>query len=143
MVPKELDKQYGKKLKQLRKKFNLQQSVLAEYLGLRNQQQYSDLERGVRHFTDDLILNICNYFHVSVMEFVENKDNSSKTNLIINPEDKKRLETSQQFEMKILIYKKLFLETKLENTLMKLRSLQKEPDKLSFHPSKHKVFVII
>ena len=140
---KKLNKHYGKKLKQLRKNHKLTQAALADYLNLHDQQECSDLERCLKDFSEDLILNICHYFHISVLEFVDDQSQKNKTALLLNKEEKESLESCKNPEIKLLIYKKLFLESKMENTDLKINALQKEPDKLTVVPSKYRIHVII
>lgn len=143
MSYKKLNNLYAFKLKQLRKKYKLTQSILSEHLGLKGQQQYSDLETGDKQFSDEIILKICDLFHISVLDFTNIHESEKKANLFLSSEEKKTIEQTSDPEIKILIYKKLFLETKIENIEMKLSLLQSKSDKLHIVPSKYRVHVII
>jgi transcriptional regulator with XRE-family HTH domain len=108
-----LDKHCADELKTLRKNHKIKQSVMAEYLDLTTQQFYSDLENGKKHFTNDIILKICSVFHISFLQFVNDKTSSSNLSVIMSKEDYKAMEDATDNETKTLIYKKLFLETKI------------------------------
>lgn len=143
MLSKGSDKIYADRLKALRKKYRIQQAVIAEQLGLTSQQQYSDLERGKKHFTDEIVLRICSLFHISVHEFaVINKEKKWKESFM-DKRDLSLIESNSQDEIKLLVYKKLFLETSIENTNIKLNMLKKEPEDIHFHPVKHRIYVIL
>ena len=143
MKVSEIDKQCAKELKLLRKKHNLGQKVLFENLGLATQQQYSDLENGKKHFTQELILKICALFHVSILQFVNDQSKSSNLSFILNREDYQILENSMDNETKLLVYKKLFLELKIENVENRLKSLHNEVDNKTIAPTKHKIHVLL
>jgi|GEM_PF-4704775 len=138
-----LDKHYAKELKQLRKSHNLKQNAMVEFLDLESQQQYSDLENSKKHFTDDLILKICNTFHISVIQFIQNPFQTSIVSHFLSKEDLSIIENNKDDATKSVIYKKLFLESKIENIETKLRSLHKDYSELGHNRSKHKIHVII
>lgn len=60
----------GKKLLKLRSYFNLTQKECIEPLGLKCQQDYSDLELGNREFNAELISRISTFFKISIEDFV-------------------------------------------------------------------------
>jgi transcriptional regulator with XRE-family HTH domain len=138
-----LDKHCADELKTLRKNHKIKQSVMAEYLDLTTQQFYSDLENGKKHFTNDIILKICSVFHISFLQFVNDKTSSSNLSVIMSKEDYKAMEDATDNETKTLIYKKLFLETKIENIENKLKALQKNDSFKTNIATKHKIHVII
>lgn len=80
----------ARKLKDLRKSNGLKQFYVAQALGLKNQQEYSDFEAGKRHFSNSLIQRICEFFQIiktdllsenAQSEIIINKDsNASKFN---------------------------------------------------------------
>ena len=75
-----MNKNYACSLEKLRKKHKVIQNALAGKLGLETQQQNSDLEKGKKHFTDEIIIHICDYFQISILDFVHH---SLLQNLII------------------------------------------------------------
>ena len=138
-----LDIHCASELKMLRKTHKMKQSVMAEYLGLSTQQLYSDLENGKKHFTDDIILRICSVFHISILQFVNDKTRSSNLTIIMGEEDYNAMQNATNNETKTLIYKKLFLETKIENIENRLKALQTHTDNKTGVTSKHKIHVMI
>lgn len=66
-----IDKILAKKLRTLRLQHDLPQKFLAEKLNLRNQQNYSLLERGLKHFSEDLVLCVCKVFNISKYNFLD------------------------------------------------------------------------
>ena len=138
----ETDRHCATELKILRKMHHLKQQVMAEYLNLDTQQQYSDFENGKKHFTHDMILKICSVFNVSPLQFVDQKKSSNLLH-ILKSEDYLLIESSKDNDLKLMLYKKLFLESKIENIESRLNILQKTPGSISNIPSKHKLHVII
>ena len=138
-----LDKHYAKELKKLRKSYSLKQSTMVEFLKLESQQQYSDLENSKKHFTDDLILKICNIFRISVVQFIQHPPQNSIISHFLSMEDLFIIENVKDDATKSVIYKKLFLESKIENIETRLKTLHKDYNELSTTYSKHKIHVII
>ncbi len=140
-----LDKHCAAELKTLRKNHKIKQSVMAEYLDLTTQQFYSDLENGKKHFTDDLIFKICSVFHISFLQFMNDKTSSSNLSIVMSEEDYEAMENATNNETKTLIYKKLFLETKIENIENRLNALQKSDSYKTKTNTiiKHKIHVMI
>ena len=138
-----LDKHCAAELKTLRKTHKIKQSAMANYLGLATQQFYSDLENGKKHFEDDVILKICSVFHISILQFVNDKTSSSNLSVIMSEADYNAMQNATDNETKTLIYKKLFLEMKIENIENKLKALQKNDIKKVGASSKHQVHVMI
>ena len=138
-----LDKHCAAELKVLRKSHKIKQTVMANYLGLATQQFYSDLENGKKHFTDDVILKICKVFHISFLQFVNDKTSSSNLSIIMSDEDYKTMQNATDNETKTLIYKKLFFETKIENIENRLKALQKNTTSKTGITSKHNIHVMI
>jgi transcriptional regulator with XRE-family HTH domain len=138
-----LDKHCAAELKALRKSHKIKQTAIADYLGLPSQQFYSDLENGKKHFTNDVILKICTLFHISFLQFVNDKTTSSNLSIIMSDEDYKLMQSATDSEIKTLIYKKLFLETKIENIENRLKALQNNSNKGGVTSPKHKIHVII
>lgn len=126
MAITKLEKLHSIKLKSLRKSHKISQNKMAEHLGLDSQQQYSDLENGKKRFTDDIILKICNLFTISILQFINNKANSTNLTLFLNKANYDVIENSEDSEIKITLYKKLLIELKMENTELKLKLLHKE-----------------
>jgi len=138
-----LDKHCAAELKRLRKNHKIKQNAMFEYLGLATQQLYSDLENGKKHFTDEIILKICSMFHISILQFINNRTSSTNLSVIMSNEDYRDVQNATDGETKSLIYKKLFLETKIENIENKLKALQKNDYTKIDITFKHKIHVII
>ena len=126
MAITKLDKRYSDELKLLRKKHKYSQNKMVEYLELNTQQQYSDLENRKKHFTDSLVLKICNIFNISIIEFINNSENDSTLSYFLSKKDFDILENSNNTEMKITLYRKLLIEAKIETTELKLKLLHKD-----------------
>lgn len=141
MVLKKLDKLYAIKLKSLRKDNKLSQDKMVNCLSLDSQQQYSDLENGKKHFTDSLVVKICNLFNISILEFVNSTESDSTLSLFLNEGDYDIIENSSDNELKTTFYRKLLIESKIENTELKLKLLHKEFDFKHF--TKNKTHVIL
>src|SRR6478735_7482191 len=129
---KALDKVYGKELKRLRQLYKMKQPNLVEPLGLQSQQQVSDLENGKKHFSDDTILNICRLFDISILQFLNKPVQKSELNLMSGTDEYKEIEMAQDNETKLILYKRLYLKTKIENIEMKLKEMLPEKEKKSF-----------
>ena len=138
-----LDKHYAKELKKLRKDHNLKQIAMVEFLNIESQQQYSDLENGKKHFTDKLILKICAIFRISIIQFIQDPIQSSIVGQFLSKEDLLIIENCKDDATKTIIYKKLFLESKIENIENKLKTLHKDYNGLCSTLRRHKVHVII
>lgn len=111
MALTELDKMCAIELKSLRKNNKLSQDKMFEHLGLESQQQYSDLENGKKHFTDSIILKICNLFNISILNFINVNEPESNLSLFLNDEDYNIIENSDDNEIKIALYRKLLIES--------------------------------
>lgn len=140
----ELDKCYAAELKALRKQHKIKQGTLYVHFNLTSQQQYSDLENGKKHFTSGIILKVCSLFHISVLKFITNKRDQPKLSTLFNTEDHHLIENSIDNEIKIIGYKKLYLESQIENIELKLKMHHnRDIQTLNVTPSRHKVHVII
>lgn len=140
---KALDKIYGKELKRLRQLYKMKQPNLVEPLNLQSQQQVSDLENGKKHFSDDTILKICRLFDVSILQFLNKPVQKGELNAILATEEYKEIEMAKDNETKLILYKRLYLKTKIENIELKLKEILPKKDKKNLNPTKHKVHVII
>ena len=138
-----LDKHCAAELKLMRKNYNIKQHTMVEHLGLDTQQQYSDLENGKKHFTDEMILKVCSLFRISILQFVNEKTKTSNLKLVLASEDYQLIENTKNTDLKLAIYKKLFLESKIENIENRLKSLYKGFDNKATIPSKHRIHVMI
>lgn len=136
------DIHYANLLKTLRQKHQIKQSVLYLQLNLSSQQQYSDLENGKKHFTDEVVLRICEVFNVPLLDFIHGQNEFERFRLFRHDSDFKALLEAKDSEHKLLLYKKMFIETKLENVYLKLNALIPHRSDLSSLPSKHRVSVI-
>lgn len=96
---------------------------MLDVLGLKSQQQYSDLESGKKHFTPELLKNICKFFNISFLSFSTFSVTENRLNYESGTDDHRLIEKSENIEMSLLVYKKLFLESKLENIEYKLKQL--------------------
>jgi transcriptional regulator with XRE-family HTH domain len=121
-----LDIRYANELKVQRKKYKFSQNKMVEYLELGTQQQYSDLENGKKHFTDSIVLKICNIFNISILQFINNCENDSTLSYFLNKKNYDILENSDDNEIKITLYRKLLIEAKIETTELKLKLLHKD-----------------
>lgn len=126
MVITELDKLYAIKLKTLRKSNKLSQEKVFKSLGLDSQQWYSHLENGKKHFTNSIVLSICELFNISILEFINNDESGSNLSLFLSEEDYNIIENSDDNVIKITLYRKLLIESKIENTELKLKLLHKD-----------------
>jgi transcriptional regulator with XRE-family HTH domain len=70
-----VDIHYTKRLRGLRLSRDIMQKEAFELLGLKNQQEYSNLEGGHLHFTDEIISAICKSFEISPQEFTSGEPN--------------------------------------------------------------------
>jgi transcriptional regulator with XRE-family HTH domain len=140
---KSLDEVYGAELKRLRKLHKMKQPNLLEPLGLNSQQQISDLEKGKKHFNDVLVLNICKLFDISVLQFLNKPVEESKLNEMTGTDEYKEIERAEDNETKLILYKRLYLKTKIENIELKLKEIQPKKGKINHYPTRHKVHVII
>ncbi|HOZ86448.1 MAG TPA: helix-turn-helix transcriptional regulator [Bacteroidia bacterium] len=142
MAVTESDKQYGAALKELRKKHKLIQYTMAAQLGLESQQQYSYLEKGKKHFTDEIIIRICSFFRISILDFVKQVKHENRVHFL-SEKDQREIMEAKTAELKLTLYKKLFLESKIENIEASLRNFQTESQLQSNAPGKHKIHVLI
>ena len=140
---KALDEAYGKELRRLRKLFKMKQPNLIEPLGLQSQQQVSDLEYGKKHFSDETILKICRLFDISILNFLNKPVQKSELSIITSTDEYKEIEEAKDNETKLILYKRLYLKTKIENIELKLKGMLPEKGQKNFDPTKHKVHVII
>jgi len=140
---KSLDEVYGVELRRLRQLHKMKQPNLLEPLGLNSQQQISDLENGKKHFNDVLVLKICKLFDISVLQFLNKPVEKSKLNVMTGTDEYKEIEMAKDNETKLILYKRLYLKTKIENIELKLKEIQPKKDKVNHDPTRHKVHVII
>ncbi len=113
-----LDIIYAEKLRRLRAARNDKQEAVAIELGI-SQRDYSDLENGRIHFTDDMIRKICIAFRVSPAGF-RKVENSPTLNAFISVlseygivDDGKEKVAK---DLEILMYKKTIKELQYEKT---------------------------
>lgn len=142
-MKKSLDEVYGAELRRLRQLHKMKQPNLMEPLGLNSQQQISDLENGKKHFNDELVLKICKLFDISVLQFLNKPVEKSKLNVMTGTDEYKEIEMADDNETKLILYKRLYLKTKIENIELKLKEIQPKKEKVHHDPTRHKVHVII
>ena len=63
------DLNYAKRLRELRRNKGWKQLLAAEKIGLNSQQEYSKLENGKMHYTDEIIKTICQVFKIHISDF--------------------------------------------------------------------------
>lgn len=139
----EIDKHYAKKLKKLREGRKIKQFAMLDYLHLDSQQQYSDLENGKKHFTDELIIKICKYFNISVIAFIGGffqSNNMIHSSLI---EDLDKLNSITDPEIRAIMLEKYMLETEIKAIDAKLKAMHNEYVPLTTASRKNSVYVII
>ena len=142
MAITEFDKRCANKVKILRKKHGIKQLSMAQYLALDGQQQYSDLENGKKHFSPEVMLKICDLFRISLLDLIDESGNDGNASVFLDPDDYKLLEKSDN-QIKSMVYKKLFLESKIENIEIRLTSFYTDRNLKRINPSKHKLYVFI
>ena len=138
-----LDVQLGKELKRLRKLHGYCQKKLFENLQLNSQQQLSNLESGKKHFTDELILRICQLFLISVPQFLNEARKHASLSETTSTAEFKAIDEVTELEIRAGLYKKMAIESKLEAIDLKLKQLGNRFPVPNFKPSKHKVYVIV
>jgi hypothetical protein len=114
-----------------------------EHLGLDNQQRYSDLENGKKHFTFELIFKICKYFNISVLEFRGNllQTNHSKEFPLLD--ELAKINAVDNAHVREIMYRKLLLEAEIKAVDAKLKSMHNEYVPAKIIPNKNSVYVII
>lgn len=128
------DKLYAKKLRTLRLKKDFKQSTVAELLGLKSQQDYSKLEHGQKHFTNQLITDICRIFDFDRDEFTTeiNDHKISKPDTTNNHlTELEQLKTILALKSEItdfekltkLVYNKLLIEKEIELIKLKINGI--------------------
>lgn len=137
------DNDLGIKLKQLCKDYRLTQATLAKSLGLKNQQLASDLMNGNKHFTSEIILKICKLFEVSILQFIGSSNHRSFPENFVNDAEHQILINTNDPELKLLIYKKWFIEAQIIIAENKLNLIRRNGNNLNLLPSKHHIYVLI
>lgn len=112
-------------------------------LNLSSQQQYSDLENGKKHFTDEIVLRICEVFNISLLYFIHDQDDSREFKMFRHDTDFKLLQEARDNEHRLLLYKKMYIEAKLENIQLKLSALIAERNNVTVLPGKYRINVMI
>lgn len=144
MTVSNLDKQLALALKNLRKNRSITQKAIADGLNLDSQQQYSDLENGKKHFSDEVIIRICSFFQVSIVDLTNTLYSfTSDLNYLSDEINGKILAEENSKDIKLVVYKKLLLEAKIENIEIKLKMLIRQETKIYSNPSKHKIYVLM
>lgn len=143
-----LDIIYAEKLRGLRSDKNEKQEATAMALGI-SQRDYSDLENGRVHFTDDMIRRICGAFKIPVAGFKRIDRTPSldiflkcltDEGIIDNGKEKNVMER----ELEILMYKKTIKELQYEKAKL-LWELNKSKNSVEKFKSKGAdgIYVII
>lgn len=122
------DKNHGKKLRKLRLEMDYPQKLMAEKLGLKTQQIYSKLERGEKHFSDNIIYSICHLFNMTYSEFTGEMAPVSKERTELEYM-KKIIELKKEVidYQKIIriLYHKLLLEKEIELIKIQINQVRK------------------
>ncbi|PBQ33239.1 hypothetical protein CNR22_16145 [Sphingobacteriaceae bacterium] len=137
------DKIYAARLKQLRETNKIKQFTLACSLNLSSQQQYSDLENGKKHFSDQIILRICEVFQLGVTDFINTDEQILNFSSMRLNSSEKKLSLQEEQELKLWQYKKMLLESKLENIALQMKLLSPQKCVSEFVPGKTKVHVLL
>lgn len=91
MNTNEVNMLLANRLRQIRKEKDIKQETMAQKLSI-SQQAYSQLEKGQRNFSSELIVRLCNIFNIPVIEFfnfgnqqkIINSANSNSTYNYVN-----------------------------------------------------------
>lgn len=141
-----LDIIYAEKLRRLRTEKNDKQEATAMDLGI-SQRDYSDLENGRSHFTEEMIKKICLAFKLSPAAFRKIEKGPALTDFLktlaeqgIVGEEKE----TGEIDLEILMYKKTIRELQYEKMklLWELRKTNASADKLWPKPPGN-IYVII
>ena len=143
MAITEQDKYYANKLKELRESRNIKQFAMFEHLGLDNQQRYSDLENGKKHFTFELIFKICKFFNISTLEFRGNLLETNNLKEFPLLDELAKINAVEDAHVREVMCRKLLLEAEIKAVDAKLKSMHNEyvPSKIT--PNRNSVYVII
>lgn len=120
------NKTYGKKLRKLRLEMDYPQKLMAEKLGLKTQQIYSKLERGEKHFSDQIVYSVCHLFNMTYSEFTGEIAPVSQ-----RKDELEYMKTILQLKKEIIdyqniiktLYHKLLLEKEIELIKVQLNSI--------------------
>jgi transcriptional regulator with XRE-family HTH domain len=138
----ERDIRYAAKLRALRKKYNIIQYTMASELNLKNQQEYSDYEKGKKHFPDVLVMKICTFFRIPILDFIQ-EPLKKYGHDFIQEKDHSEISNAKTTEIKLLLYKKLYIEAKMESVVEKLKLLQPTINFRSDNSCQSKIRVMI
>ena len=142
---------YAQKQRLLRKSKKIKQTVFAELMGWKGQQECSEYENGKRHYSEDTLRKLCKVLSTSFEDFIKlksiknEKPDFQKPN---NSSGKSKIKTgsSQDESLLLMHFKKILLEKEmtireLKLELCKYRSLNKT---LGFQTdSDKKIYVLI
>ncbi|HQQ93714.1 MAG TPA: helix-turn-helix transcriptional regulator [Bacteroidia bacterium] len=108
------DKILGRKLFKLRKFHNLSQKACFEALGLRSQQDLSDLEHGEKSFTIKLVHSISAYFNISPVDFQDLRNSESLYVYETIITDKQNIKRKPDTKLELVTMRKLYFLKELE-----------------------------
>jgi len=126
---------FAKKLRELRIRSNKIQFQVALELGLRAQRVLSEYESGKRHFTEEFIEKICNYFKIPLGSFPKSKAGANIRPYVWSRSTERKVAeplAQNDEEIKLLLLRKenvelklekLKLEAQLKDALCKLKAL--------------------
>ena len=137
------DAQLGEELKRLRKSHKYCQKELVQKMKLNSQQQLSALEKGDKHFTDDIILLTCQIFGISVLEFLNEAKKVSQIERANGFEAFQELDQIKDSELRLAHYKKMAIESKIESVNLQLKQLGNAPFFPRVSSGKHRVYVLV
>lgn len=129
-----LDLIYAEKLRRLRAERHDKQEAIAMDLGI-SQRDYSDLENGRVHFTEDMIRKICLTFRVTPASFRKIENSPALSSFITALSEQGLVDDGREKvakDLEILMYKKTIKElqyekTKLQWELNRTQSLMNKP----------------
>lgn len=105
----------GKKLFKLRKYYGLTQKECVDALGLKCQQDYSDLELGSREFDEGVISRIASFFKISKEDFISLQNMETFPFLLNYRENEGKSKPIPRNEiLEVLILRKQLLEKELK-----------------------------
>ncbi|MES2678236.1 MAG: helix-turn-helix transcriptional regulator [Bacteroidota bacterium] len=143
-----LDIIFAEKLRNLRNDKNEKQEATAIALGI-SQRDYSDLENGRVHFTEEMIRKIGNAFKIPVSAFKKIEHTPSLTGFLKTLADEGIIENGKEKinaerELEILMYKKTIKELQYEKSklLWELNKSRAFTEKIR-HPDAGNIYVII
>ena len=107
---------HAKKQKTLRKARKMKQSVLADLMGCKGQQECSDFENGKRHYSDATLQKLCEVLSVSNSEFktLEHRTGISNPSQVkLSKKSRQGINSAGDAELTLVNLKKIVLEKEM------------------------------